>query len=138
MKKIILFFVITFCSISVFSQSGYTISGKIIDEATKQPLPGASVFAENTTIGTATNEQGFFTLRLPGGGYSIAITFTGYQTETKRVTAGDAGNAEMIIEIKKKEKAMEEFVVKSTSEVADGLQKYGDFFLENFIGNGKQ
>ena len=134
MKKIILFFVITFCSISVFSQSGYTISGKIIDEATKQPLPGASVFAENTTIGTATNEQGFFTLRLPGGGYSIAITFTGYQTETKRVTAGDAGNAEMIIEIKKKEKAMEEFVVKSTSEVADGLQKYGDFFLENFIG----
>ena len=141
MKKIILFFVITFCSISVFSQSGYTISGKIIDEATKQPLPGASVFAENTTIGTATNEQGFFTLRLPGGGYSIAITFTGYQTETKRVTAGDAGNNEMIIEIKKKEKAMEEFVVKSTSEVADGLEKYGEFFLESFLGktaNGKQ
>ena len=141
MKKIILFFVITFCSISVFSQSGYTISGKIIDEATKQPLPGASVFAENTTIGTATNEQGFFTLRLPGGGYSIAVTFTGYQTETKRVTAGDAGNNEMIIEIKKKEKAMEEFVVKSTSEVADGLEKYGEFFLESFLGktaNGKQ
>ena len=131
MKKSILFLLTAFCAITTFSQSGYTISGKIIDESTKQPLQGASVFAENTTIGTATNDQGFFTLRLPGGGYSIAVTFTGYQTETRRVTAGDTGN-EMVIEIKKKEKAMEEFVVKSTSEVADGLAKYGEFFLENF------
>ena len=141
MKKSILFLVIAFCSISVFSQTGYTITGKIIDEATRQPLQGASVFAENTTIGTATNDQGFFLLRLPNGGYSIVVTFTGYQTETKRVTAGDAGNNEMVIEIKKKEKSLEEFVVKSTSEVADGLEKYGEFFLENFLGktaNGKQ
>jgi CarboxypepD_reg-like domain len=134
MMKNLLFLLLAFIAAPAFSQTGYTISGKIIDEATKQPLQGASVFAENTTIGTATNDQGYFTLRLPGGGYSIAITFTGYQTETKRVTAGDAGNNEMVIEIKKKEKALEEFVVKSTSEVADGLQKYGDFFLENFIG----
>ncbi|MBL7701672.1 MAG: carboxypeptidase-like regulatory domain-containing protein [Ferruginibacter sp.] len=132
--KNLFFALLAFIALPAFSQTGYTISGKIIDEATRQPLQGASVFAENTTIGTATNENGFFTLRLPGGGYSIAITFTGYQTETKRVTAGDAGNNEMVIEIKKKEKALEEFVVRSSSEVTDGLQKYGDFFMENFIG----
>lgn len=139
--KNLLFLVVAFIALPAFAQTGYTISGKIIDEGTKQPLQGASVFAENTTIGTATNENGFFTLRLPGGGYSVAVTFTGYQTETRRVTAGDAGNNDIVIEIKKKEKALEEFVVKSTSEVADGLQKYGDFFLENFIGktaNGSQ
>ena len=134
MKKSVLFLLIAFNSIAAFSQSGYTISGKIIDEATKQPLEGASVFAENTTIGTATNDRGGFNLRLPNGGYSIVVTFTGYQTETKRVTAGDAGNNEIIIEIKKKEKSLEEFVVRSSSEVADGLEKYGEFFLENFIG----
>ena len=141
MKKSVLFLLIAFSSIAAFSQSGYTISGKIIDDATKQPLQGASVFAENTTLGTATNERGYFSLSLPGGGYSIVVTFTGYQTETKRVTAGDAGNNDIVIEIKKKEKSLEEFVVKSTAEVADGLQKYGDFFLENFIGktaNSKQ
>lgn len=139
--KNLLILLLAFISLPVFSQTGYTISGRIIDDATKQPLQGASVFADNTTIGTATNEQGFFNLRLPGGGYSIVITFTGYQTETKRVTAGDGGNSDMVIEIRKKEKSLEEFVVKSTSEVADGLQKYGDFFLENFIGktaNSKQ
>jgi hypothetical protein len=141
MKKSILFFIISFFYISAFSQTGYTISGKVIDEATKLPLQGASVFAENTTIGTATNEQGSFALRLPNGGYSMVISFTGYQTETKRVTAADAGNNDLVIEIKKKEKSLEEFVVKSSSEVTDGLAKYGDFFMENFIGktaNSKQ
>jgi hypothetical protein len=141
MKKSVLFLLIAFSSIAAFSQSAYTISGKIIDAETKQPLQGASVFAENTTIGTATNDRGYFNLSLPGGGYSIVVTFTGYQTETKRVTAGDAGNNEIVIEIKKKEKSLEEFVVKSTAEVTDGLAKYGDFFVENFIGktaNSKQ
>jgi hypothetical protein len=141
MKNRFLFLLSFFISASVFSQSGYTVSGKIIEATTKLPLQGASVFAENTTIGTATNEQGYFNLRLPNGGYSIVVTFTGYQTETKRVTSGDAGNNEIIFEIRQKEKSLDEFVVKSTSEVADGLAKYGDFFIDNFIGktaNGKQ
>jgi len=141
MKKSILFLLIAFSSITAFSQAGYSISGKVIDAETKQPLQGASVFAENTTLGTASNERGYFNLSLPGGGYSIVVTFTGYQTEVKRVTAADGGNNEIVIEIKKKEKSLEEFVVKSTSEVADGLEKYGGFFMDNFIGktvNSKQ
>lgn len=141
MKKIITTLLLNIISIAVFSQANYTISGKIIDESTKLPLQGASVFAENTTIGTATDGDGVFQLRLPNGGYSLVITFTGYQTETKRITTADAGNNELIIDLKKKEKSMDEFVVKATYEVADGLEKYGDFFLENFIGktaNSKQ
>ncbi len=134
MKKVITYLFFSALSLFAFSQSSYTISGKIIDETTKLPLQGASVFAENTTLGTATDNDGVFNLRLPNGGYSLVISFTGYQTETKRVTTGDADNSQMVIEIKKKEKSMDEFVVKSTSEVADGLAKYGDFFMKNFIG----
>jgi hypothetical protein len=134
MKKSVLFLLIAFSYITAFSQSGYTISGKIIDGETKQPLQAASVFAENTTLGTATNDSGYFSLMLPSGGYSIVVTFTGYQTETKRVTAADAAS-EIVIEIKKKEKSLEEFVVKSSSEVENGLSKYGEFFMDNFIGN---
>jgi hypothetical protein len=134
MKKITSSLLFCLVSLFAFSQSTYTISGKIIDETTKLPLQGASVFAENTTIGTATDREGIFHLRLPNGGYSIVITFTGYQTETKRVTTADAGNSGIVVEIKQKEKSMDEFVVKATYEVADGLEKYGGFFLDNFIG----
>lgn len=134
MKKIISFLLCTLSTLLAFSQADYTISGRIVDEETRLPLQGASVFAENTTIGTATNNDGVFKLRLPNGGYSIVITFTGYNTETKRVTTADAGNNEMIIDLKKKEKSMDEFVVKASYEVKDGLEKYGDFFMENFLG----
>lgn len=141
MKRTISFLLLAFNSVLAFSQTGYTISGTIIDQETKQPLQAASVFAENTTLGTATNDRGSFSLTLPSGGYSIVVTFTGYQTETRRVTASDADNHELVIELKKKEKSLEEFVVRSSSEVPDGLDKYGDFFMENFIGktaNSKQ
>ncbi len=141
MKKTISFLLPVFISVSVFSQSNYVISGKVIDAASKLPLQGASVFAENTTIGTATNTEGVFALQLPNGGYNLVVTFTGYQTETKRITTADADNNSIVIEIKQKEKSLEDVVVKASYEVPDGWEKYGDFFLENFIGktgNSKQ
>jgi len=141
MKKIFTCLLPAIISLTSFAQADYAISGKVIDGDTNLPLQGASVFAENTTIGTATNNDGTFFLQLPGGGYSIVISFTGYQTVTRRVTSGDAGNRELVITIKKKEKSLDEFVVKATFEVANGLEKYGDFFMENFIGktaNSKQ
>ncbi len=141
MKKIIPFLLSIIISFPVFSQSTYSISGKIIDAETKFPLQAASVFAQNTTIGTATNAEGNFKLELPNGGYDLVVTFTGYQTETRRISNGDAADKNIVIEIKQKEKELQDVVVKATYEVADGLEKYGDFFLDNFIGktaNSKQ
>ena len=118
-----------------FSQSTYYfISGKIVDAVSNQPLQGASVFAQNTTIGTATGADGNFKLYLPNGGYDLVVTFTGFQTETRRISTGDAGEKGLVITLKQKEKSMEDVVVKASNEVKDGWVKYGDFFLENFIG----
>ncbi len=133
MKKTVVSLIGLLISISLYAQT-YSISGKIIDEVTKQPLQGASVFAENTTLGTATNTDGYFHLLLPNGGYSIVVTYSGYQTETKRVSTGDAGNNTIVVEIKQKEKELQDVVIKASYEVKDGWEKYGDFFLENFIG----
>ncbi|HMD00693.1 MAG TPA: carboxypeptidase-like regulatory domain-containing protein [Ferruginibacter sp.] len=141
MKKLIQFLLFSCIVTSAFSQSTYIIRGKIFDEATKQPLQAASVFAQNTTIGTATDAQGNFKLELPNGGYDLAVTFTGYHTESRRVSNADAGDKVLEIGLKQKEKEMADVVVKNTYEVADGWEKYGDFFVENFIGktpNSKQ
>jgi len=112
----------------------YLITGKVLDATTKLPLQGASVFAQNTTIGTATDAQGNFTLRLQNGGYDLIITFTGYQTTSKRISTADEADKNIVIEVSKKEKALEDVVITSSNEVKDGLAKYGDFFLDNFIG----
>jgi hypothetical protein len=135
MKKLLSFFILLFLSITSFTQSNtYRISGKVIDAVTKAPMQAASVFAQNTTMGTATGTNGDFALLLPNGGYDLVVTFTGYETESRRITTADADNKELVIEIKQKEKAMEDVVVKASNEVKDGWEKYGDLFLDNFIG----
>jgi hypothetical protein len=135
MKKIISFLAVTFLSVATFAQSTYyTISGKVIDAATKAPMQSASVFAQNTTQGAATDAAGNFKIALPNGGYDLVITYSGYQTETKRITTADAADNNMVIELKLKEKALEDVVIRTSNEIKDGWEKYGDFFLENFIG----
>jgi CarboxypepD_reg-like domain len=135
MKKSIVCCTVFFLSAITFAQSSsFNISGKVIDAATKAPLQGASVFAQNTTMGTATDAAGVFSLWLNNGGYDLAISFTGYETYSKRITTADAADKNIVIELKQKEKALEEVAIKSSNEVKDGWVKYGDFFTENFIG----
>lgn len=134
MKKMLCAVAFLVLSCSVFSQAYYTVYGKVISSETKQPLQGASVFAENTTLGTATDEEGNFKLALPDGGYTLAITFTGYNTESKRISNADANDRTVVYELSERQKQMEEVAVVATSEVKDGWNKYGDFFLDKFIG----
>ncbi|MCK5078378.1 MAG: carboxypeptidase-like regulatory domain-containing protein, partial [Bacteroidales bacterium] len=46
------------------------ISGYITNEA-GEPLPFASVYILGTTIGTASNPEGYFELELPAGEYEL-------------------------------------------------------------------
>ena len=129
--KSCLFLLSTFISTIVFGQ--FTITGKVVDSTTKEPLFGASVFAQNTTSGTTTNREGEFSLSLKSGGYELIVSYTGYQSKEIRISNND--NNPLQIEMTKAEKAMEEVVIRSSNEVKDGWDKYGKFFLENFIGS---
>lgn len=118
-----------------FSQTGYyTISGKVFDKQTNAPMQAASVFAQNTTFGTTTDAQGNFSLKLPYGGYDLVVTFTGYQTESIRISTASADDKPMVIGMEPKDKALEAVAVIGSNEVKNGWEKYGDFFIENFVG----
>ena len=123
------------------SSTFFKITGKVLDANTKAPMQAASVFAQNTTMGTATGTDGTFTLWLPNGGYELAVTFAGYETAVRRISTADAGDNNLVIELKIQVKSMEEVAVRSSNELKDGLERYGSFFIENFIGkttNSKQ
>jgi CarboxypepD_reg-like domain len=125
------FFLIVLNLISFLSFAQFTISGKVVDADTKEPLQGASVFAQNTTRGTITNSEGSFSLTLDKGGYEIIFSFTGYTA--KRINA-QGSNEQVTIELSKADNSMAEIIVKSSNEVENGWEKYGDFFLKHFIG----
>lgn len=124
-------FVLILCFYSFLAQAQFDISGVILDSATREPLSKASVFCQNTTLGTITNKEGEFHLSLKSGGYDLVFSYTGYQTQTVRVS--EQNKLEVLLV--KRDNSMEEVVLKSSFEVADGWQKYGDFFMENFIGS---
>jgi len=127
------FFLLLQFSIS-FGQANFSVSGKVLDSGTKEPLAFASVFCQNTTQGTATNKEGSFYMSVKEGGYDLIITYTGYQSRLVRISP-EIKTIDLVIELVKEEKSIEEVVIHNSNEVKNGWEKYGQFFLENFIGS---
>src|SRR4030095_14845506 len=117
------FTLLSFCFGFGYSQSNFTVSGKVIDSASKEPLAFASVFCQNTTQGTATNKEGTFSMSLKEGGYDLVITYTGYRSRMIRISP-EMKTADLEIIMVKEEKSIEEVVIRSSNEVKDGWTKY--------------
>ncbi|MQY78476.1 MAG: TonB family protein, partial [Bacteroidetes bacterium] len=66
--------------ISSNSNKKYFVKGKVIDDGTGEPLPGASVIILNTTIGTITDLNGEFSLHVDKEKVWLAISYVGYKT----------------------------------------------------------
>ncbi len=63
----------------IFAGTTGKISGKVIDKETGQPLPGANVMVEGTTMGAAADLNGeYFILNIPPGKYSVKASMIGY------------------------------------------------------------
>jgi hypothetical protein len=118
--------------ITAQDNSFFTITGTVTDATTGQVLSGASVFCQNTTVGTVSKADGSFSLRLPNGGYELIVSYTGYQTFEQRINSNNT--AAISVNLKARDKSLDEVAVVASNEVADGLAKYGSFFSNEFIG----
>lgn len=67
------------------SQQPTTITGVVIDEK-GTPLPGVAIVMKGTTIGTATNFDGKFSLNIPKGATTLVISSIGYITQEIAIT----------------------------------------------------
>ncbi len=55
------------------------ISGVVVDKATREPLPAASVRVEGTVLGAMANDMGeYFILNVPPGNYNLIVNVIGY------------------------------------------------------------
>lgn len=81
-KKIIVL-VFIFAANGLHAQSlTQTLRGKVVDQVTQIPLPGATVMVLNTDplVGATTDVEGEFKIqKLPVGTYTIRISFIGYK-----------------------------------------------------------
>lgn len=83
------------------SDKALTLSGTVISSADNQPIVGANIFVEGTTIGTTSDIHGNYTLSVPPATKTVTVSFLGYDTKKiavkdihlfKLVTLADASN----------------------------------------------
>ncbi|MFN3596037.1 MAG: TonB-dependent receptor [Rubricoccaceae bacterium] len=66
---------------SAAAQTG-RLSGRVVDAATGDAIPGANVFLLGTERGGTTDLDGYYNvLNIPPGTYSVRYSFVGYQTQ---------------------------------------------------------
>ena len=136
MKNLMFLLLSVTCSTVLLAQEKtFSVLGKVLDAETKQPLQGASAYCQNTTQGTISNSQGLFYMHLPNGGYDMVVTYTGYEKKVIRISNNQPLADTLLVELAKEDKSLTEVAVVGSTEDPDGLNKYGKFFSENFIGN---
>ena len=78
----ILTFLFLFLSFSIAGVTG-KVSGQIVDTNTGESLIGANVMLAGTTLGAATDEEGYYhILSVPPGYYDIRVNMIGYGDKT--------------------------------------------------------
>lgn len=117
MKKILLFVSILFTAATLFAQTK-SISGKIIDTKTKEPMTGANVVVKGTKIGAVADIDGKFTLEVPVDAKTLTISFVGYNS--KDVVIGTSSNFSVSLEAAE---TLSGEVVVTSSRVAESIKQ---------------
>lgn len=79
MKKLSLVMMLVLCGMS-YMLAQRTISGTVTDQQ-GQALIGVSILAKGTTVGTVTDIDGTYSLRVPDGANTLVFSYTGFGTE---------------------------------------------------------
>jgi len=112
-----------------FSQQFY-IRGRVTDGETQLPLKGASVYINNTTIGSVTDDKGDFELGpFQPGRYEVVASYVGYDALLYSAEIKTSG-LRITFKLEKKEEVLREVLVLSSE-----LRKhYLDIFKKYVIG----
>lgn len=119
MKRLYVLFL--FISSVIFAQDNYSISGTIKDQSSGETLFGATVFIENSTIGTTTNEYGFYSITVPEGNYSLIISYLGFEDNRIEITLNTDQN--LNIELSESTNQLNEVVLQTEDSEDINLRK---------------
>jgi hypothetical protein len=128
------FYGFCFLLLGLGSNGQKTLKGIVLDAEKNNPVTNASVFLNTTSVGTVTNSHGNFEITIPSGRYELIVSSIGYETHNKAIDASNIPDF-ITIKLKIKSEVMQEVVVEPYEK--DGWEKWGKFFLENFIGTSE-
>jgi hypothetical protein len=69
---------------------GFKVSGKVVDQDDNTPVPFVSIVVPGANSGTTSDFDGNFSLIVPAGYNTIALTFVGYEPQRVQVRPGES------------------------------------------------
>ncbi len=131
MRSNILFIFCCFIFSISYSQT-HTIKGKIVTDDIQKPVANAAVYLSNTSVGTTTNDKGEFTLKFSlSGRFDLIVSSLGYETYVQNIQSNNLPE-KLIITLKNKINYLGNIEVRTYDK--EGWLKWGNIFVENFIG----
>lgn len=130
LKYTSLFFLFLFSAAQSSNAQTFSLKGKIVDSISGSPLAKATVYINNSTKGTVSDENGNYILTgITKGSYELIISYVGYKPILKniRITAsGYISDFKLQVE----EKQLREVLIISNST----RNQYLDLFKKNVLG----
>ena len=109
--KVIIFISLTF----LVAQNSSSINGFVRNDANGEPISYANVFISNTSIGAATNRDGYFVIsNIPSGIHEVNVSMIGYAVHKETIDLTETSSIR--IEVRMKEQVIEGSEVLVTAE----------------------
>jgi len=123
-------------SSAIAQSNNATLFGKITDEAGK-PIESANISIKNSSIGTVSNRNGEFLLRIPAK-KPVVIVFSiiGYQAIEKIITAPEEQRFELNISLLKKDHQIDEVQVTDQRRNKTNMDRIDPKYITNIVDAG--
>ena len=115
-------------------QSQTFIEGQVFDAATKEPVGYANIYIKGTTIGTTTDDTGYYQLKLQTIYDSVSAAYLGYSEATQPIKKQDRQRINFMLEASQSMLA-EAVIIGSKESLEDYLIRK---ILENKDKNDKK
>ncbi|WP_299673881.1 carboxypeptidase-like regulatory domain-containing protein [uncultured Tenacibaculum sp.] len=112
------------------------VKGKVTSKS-NQPLEGAAVFFNSTTIATITDANGEYKLSVPEGKYKLVASYLGYKTVEREVEIDkNTPLDDLNFTLEEADNVLNEVVIGGKKKIKSKKPKYEDFlvFREAFLG----
>jgi hypothetical protein len=125
------YYIICLILFSAVSFSQVTLKGKVINEDTNEPLASVSIYLNNTSIGTTSNELGEFSLALPDlANLELIVSYIGFEIIAYKIKTNETSKQFYTFKLRKKEALLQSVLILSDAT----RRKYLQLFKDNFLG----
>ena len=114
MRKLITTLFFFLFTLTFFAQQKHTISGTVYDKKGNETLIGATIYFPDLSVGTTTNEYGFYSITISKGIHNISVSYLGFSDESKIIELNDKTSLDFYLS--EMSQALDEVVIQTDIE----------------------